>query len=65
MKRIVFLLFLAMSTTTYAQSLMVVEQDTVVEINSTAVADYGFHIKIKNIKRITVRCALLDNIKCL
>ena len=48
MKRIVVLLFIAMSTTTYAQSLMVVEQDTVVEINSTAVADYGFHIKIKN-----------------
>ena len=48
MKRIAFLLFIAMSTTTYAQSLMVVEQDTVVEVNSTSVADYGFHIKIKN-----------------
>jgi hypothetical protein len=48
MKRIVFLLFIAMSTTTYAQSLMVIEQDTVVEINSTSVADYGFNIKIKN-----------------
>jgi len=31
-----------------AQSLSVVEQDTVVEVNSTAVADYGFHIKVKN-----------------
>ena len=48
MKRIAFLLFIALSTTTYAQSLMVVEQDTVVEINSTSVADYGFNIKIKN-----------------
>ena len=37
-----------MSTITYGQSLMVVEQDTVVEINSTSVADYGFHIKVKN-----------------
>jgi hypothetical protein len=27
---------------------MVVEQDTVVEINSTSVADYGFYIKVKN-----------------
>ena len=48
MKRIVFLLFIALSTTTYAQSLMVVEQDTVVEINSSSVADYGFNIKVKN-----------------
>jgi hypothetical protein len=48
MKRIVFLLLISMSTATYAQSLMVVEQDTVVEINSTSVADYGFHIKVKN-----------------
>jgi len=28
---------------------MVVEQDTIVEINSTSVSDYGFHIKVKNI----------------
>jgi len=44
-----FYLFLltVMSTITYGQSLMVVEQDTVVEINSTSVADYGFHIKVK------------------
>ena len=48
MKRVAFLLFIAMSTSTYAQSLMVVEQDTVVEVNSTSVADYGLHIKIKN-----------------
>lgn len=48
MKRIAFLLIIAMSTTTYAQSLMVVDQDTVVEINSTSIADYGFHIKVKN-----------------
>jgi hypothetical protein len=32
-----------------AQSLQVVEQDTVVEVNSTAAADYGFHIKVKNV----------------
>lgn len=48
MKRIFLLLFISVTTLTYGQSLTVVEQDTVVEINSTAVADYGFHIKIKN-----------------
>jgi hypothetical protein len=48
MKRLFLLLFVSITTLTYGQSLTVVEQDTVVEINSTAVADYGFHIKIKN-----------------
>ncbi|MCH1533842.1 MAG: T9SS type A sorting domain-containing protein [Schleiferiaceae bacterium] len=48
MKRLFLLLFASVTTLTYGQSLTVVEQDTVVEINSTAVADYGFHIKIKN-----------------
>jgi hypothetical protein len=48
MKRLFLLLFVSITTFTYGQSLTVVEQDTVVEINSTAVADYGFHIKIKN-----------------
>jgi hypothetical protein len=48
MKRLFLLLFVSITTLTNGQSLTVVEQDTVVEINSTAVADYGFHIKIKN-----------------
>jgi len=49
MKKSLLLLFITLSTITYGQSLMVVEQDTIVEINSTSVSDYGFHIKVKNI----------------
>lgn len=48
MKRSILLLFVALSSITYGQSLMVVEQDTLIEINSTSVSDYGFHIKVKN-----------------
>jgi len=48
MKKSLLLLFITLSTITYGQSLMVVEQDTIVEINSTSVSDYGFHIKVKN-----------------
>ena len=48
MRKSVLLLFITLSTITYGQSLMVVEQDTIVEINSTSVSDYGFHIKVKN-----------------
>ena len=49
MRKSLLLLFITLSTITYGQSLMVVEQDTIVEINSTSVSDYGFHIKVKNI----------------
>lgn len=49
MRKSVLLIFITLSTITYGQSLMVVEQDTIVEINSTSVSDYGFHIKVKNI----------------
>lgn len=31
-----------------AQSLNIVEMDTVLEVNSMAVADYGFHIEVEN-----------------
>jgi len=48
MRKSVLLIFITLSTITYGQSLMVVEQDTIVEINSTSVSDYGFHIKVKN-----------------
>lgn len=49
MKKALYLvLFSAFAMNAKAQSLSVVEQDTVVEVNSTAVADYGFHIKVKN-----------------
>jgi len=49
MKKALYLvLFAAFAMNVNAQSLSVVEQDTVVEVNSTAVADYGFHIKVKN-----------------
>lgn len=49
MRRLLFLfVFALISLTAGAQSLSVVEQDTVVEVNSTSVADYGFHIKVKN-----------------
>ena len=49
MKKALYLvLFSAFAMSAKAQSLSVVEQDTVVEVNSTAVADYGFHIKVKN-----------------
>ncbi len=49
MKKALYLvLFAAFAINSNAQSLSVVEQDTVVEVNSTAVADYGFHIKVKN-----------------
>ena len=48
MRKSLLLLFITLSTITYGQSLMVVEQDTIVEINSTSVSDYGFHIKVKN-----------------
>lgn len=49
MKKALYLvLFAAFTMNAHAQSLSVVEQDTVVEVNSTAVADYGFHIKVKN-----------------
>ena len=49
MKKALYLvLFAAFAMNANAQSLSVVEQDTVVEVNSTAVADYGFHIKVKN-----------------
>ena len=49
MKKALYLvLFAAFAMNAHAQSLSVVEQDTVVEVNSTAVADYGFHIKVKN-----------------
>gem|GEM_PF-5265527 len=37
MKKSLLLLFITLSTITYGQSLMVVEQDTIVEINSTSV----------------------------
>ena len=45
---LILLVFSIFSLNTSAQSLTVVEQDTVVEVNSTSVADYGFHIKVKN-----------------
>jgi hypothetical protein len=49
MKKALYLvLFSAFVFSAQAQSLSVVEQDTVIEVNSTAVADYGFHIKVKN-----------------
>ncbi len=49
MKKALYLvLFSAFVFSAQAQSLTVVEQDTVIEVNSTAVADYGFHIKVKN-----------------
>ncbi len=49
MKKALYLvLFSAFAMSANAQSLSVVEQDTVVEVNSTAVADYGFYIKVKN-----------------
>lgn len=49
MKKALYLvLFAAFVMNANAQSLSVVEQDTVVEVNSTVVADYGFHIKVKN-----------------
>jgi len=49
MKKALYLVLLAtFAMNLHAQSLSVVEQDTVVEVNSTAVADYGFHIKVKN-----------------
>ena len=49
MRRLLFLfVFALISLTASAQSLSVVEQDTVVEVNSTSVTDYGFHIKVKN-----------------
>lgn len=49
MKKALYLvLFSVFAMSANAQSLSVVEQDTVVEVNSTAVADYGFHIKVKN-----------------
>jgi len=49
MKKALYLvLFAAFAINSNALSLSVVEQDTVVEVNSTAVADYGFHIKVKN-----------------
>jgi hypothetical protein len=49
MRRLLFLfVFALISLNARAQSLTVVEQDTVVEVNSTSVADYGFHIKVKN-----------------
>ncbi|MEY2963191.1 MAG: Secretion system C-terminal sorting domain [Bacteroidota bacterium] len=37
-----------------AQSLVVEEMDTVLEVNSTMAADYGFHIKVKNITSSSV-----------
>jgi len=49
MRRLLFLFVFALfGVNAHAQSLSVVEQDTVVEVNSTSVADYGFHIKVKN-----------------
>ena len=49
MKKALYLvLFSVFTVIAQAQSLSVVEKDTVVEVNSTAVADYGFHIKVKN-----------------
>ena len=49
MKKALYLvLFSVFAVSLQAQSLSVVTQDTVVEVNSTAVADYGFSIKVKN-----------------
>jgi len=52
MKKLIYTLFvsafLVMNTST-AQSLAIAEFDSIVEVNSTAVADYGFHIDIENV----------------
>lgn len=42
------------TATLSAQSLAVTEMDTVLEVNSTAVADYGFSIKVQNVSSESV-----------
>ncbi|MGB2275296.1 MAG: hypothetical protein ACPH25_05880, partial [Schleiferiaceae bacterium] len=50
MKRTLLLLsFVLTAAGLNAQSLAVHEMDTVLEVNSTAMADYGFSIDIKNV----------------
>lgn len=62
------ILFSAFAVCAKAQSLSVVEQDTVVEVNSTAMADYSFYIKIKNTSSVDldvrVRRAYHNNLSC-
>lgn len=55
MKRILLLLIFGLTTMSLnAQSLAVHEMDTVLEVNSTATADYGFSIDIKNVSSTDV-----------
>jgi hypothetical protein len=55
MKKLIFAVFLLIASTGLnAQSLSVYEMDTVVEVNSSSVTDYGFYIKIENVSSETV-----------
>ena len=55
MKNFIVASFLLLASTSLdAQSLSVYEMDTVVEVNSSGVADYGFYIKIENVSSETV-----------
>lgn len=54
MRKIVFALAVLATSTLSAQSLSIVEMDTVMEVNSLQVADYGFHIKIENVSSADV-----------
>lgn len=47
-KLAVLLAMIAVSTGVKAQSLVVAEMDTIVEVNSTYAADYSFHINLAN-----------------
>lgn len=55
MKNLIFASFILIASTSLnAQSLSVFEMDTVVEVNSSSVADYGFYIKLENVSSETV-----------
>ena len=69
MKNTLFLILIsAFAVHAKAQSLSVVEQDTVVEVNSAAMGDYGFYIIIKNTNSldldVRVRRAFHNTLSC-